>query len=201
MNDFQDNIILLLDNLEREIKRLRMEYNRYLANMPDVNLEFAEQKVKELIKTLHRMAFKKYIHKFRFENLVARYNVQKINFNRMLAAQEKKYEELKKKGLITVPLEDAKKVNEELKRDNETKVVIRDLHSEEEKLKRLYQSYKSGMERLNKEVKVPYEVFKKKVFDRFSMVKQKHKNAMLQIRMVKEQNNIKIKTKVVKDEK
>ena len=201
MQKDKDSITLLLDNLEREIKRLRIEYNRELAHMPDVNLEFAEQRVKELIKMLRKIPFKKYSQKFRFENLLARYNVQKINFNRMKDFQEKKYEKLKEKGLITVPLVDAKEENKSVvSNGREEKVIINDLISEENKLKRLYNEYKNRLEARNKSVNIPYEVFKKKVFDRFKMIKEKNKNAKLQLRMVEENNNVKIKTKVVKDE-
>ncbi len=199
MQKDKDSITLLLDNLEREIKRLRIEYNRELAHMPDVNLEFAEQRVKELIKILRKVPFKKYSQKFRFENLLARYNVQRINFNRMKDVQEKKYEELKNKGLITVPLQDAKSENESVI-SKDKKVIISDIVSEEKKLKNLYNDYKTRLEGKNKQVKVSYEVFKRKVFERFKMIKEKNKNAKLQIRMVEENNNIKIKTKVVKDE-
>ncbi len=200
MQKDKDSITLLLDNLEREIKRLRIEYNRELAHMPDVNIEFAEQRVKELIKILRKVPFKKYSQKFRFENLLARYNVQRINFNRLRDVQEKKYEELKEKGLITVPIVDAKEENKSVMPDREKKVVINDLISEENKLKKIYDEYKSRLEARNKSVNVPYEVFKKKVFDRFKMIKEKNRNAKLQIRMVEENNNVKIKTKVVKDE-
>ncbi len=200
MQKDKDSIALLLDNLEREIKRLRIEYNRELAHMPDVNLEFAEQRVKELIKILRKVPFKKYSQKFRFENLLARYNVQRINFNRLKDFQEKKYEELKEKGLITVPIVDARDENKSVIPDKENKVVISDLISEENKLKKIYDEYKNRLEARNKSVNVPYEVFKKKVFDRFKMIKEKNKNAKLQIRMVEENNNVKIKTKVVKDE-
>ncbi len=199
MQKDKDSITLLLDNLEREIKRLRIEYNRELAHMPDVNLEFAEQRVKELIKILRKVPFKKYSQKFRFENLLARYNVQRINFNRMKDVQEKKYEELKNKGLITVPLQDAKSENESVI-SKDKKVIISDIVSEEKKLKNLYNDYKTRLEGKNKQVKVSYEIFKKKVFERFKMIKEKNKDAKLQIRMVEENNNIKIKTKVVKDE-
>ena len=199
-NANKDSIGLLLDNLEREIKRLRIEYNRELAHMPDVNIEFAEQRVKELIKMLRKIPFKKYSQKFRFENLLARYNVQRINFNRMKDFQEKKYEELKEKGIITVPLREAKEQNSQSV-NKENKVVISDLKNEEQKLKSLYEDYRKRLERKNKEVKVPYEVFKKKLYDRFQLVKEKHKNARLQIRVVEENNNVKIKTKVVKNEK
>ncbi len=199
MQKDKDSITLLLDNLEREIKRLRIEYNRELAHMPDVNLEFAEQRVKELIKILRKVPFKKYSQKFRFENLLARYNVQRINFNRMKDVQEKKYEELKNKGLITVPLQDAKSENESVI-SREKRVIISDIVSEEKKLKNLYNDYKTRLEGKNKQVKVSYEIFKKKVFERFKMIKEKNKDAKLQIRMVEENNNIKIKTKVVKDE-
>ena len=200
MQKDKDSITLLLDNLEREIKRLRIEYNRELAHMPDVNIEFAEQRVKELIKILRKVPFKKYSQKFRFENLLARYNVQRINFNRLRDVQEKKYEELKEKGLITVPIVDAKEENKSVMPDREKKVVINDLISEENKLKKIYDEYKNRLEARNKSVNVPYEVFKKKVFDRFKMIKEKNRNAKLQIRMVEENNNVKIKTKVVKDE-
>ncbi len=197
--DKERDIDLLLANLEREIKRLRIEYNRELAHMSDVNIEFAEQKVKELIKMLRRLPFKKYSQKFRFENLLARYNVQRINYNRMRDVQEKKYEELKEKGVITVPLQDAKEINKGVMQKEE-KVVIKDIASEEKKLKKIYTEYKNRLESQHKQVKVPYEVFKKKVFDRFKMIQEKHRNARLQIRMVEENNNVKIKTKVVKDE-
>ncbi len=201
MNDAnKDSIGLLLDNLEREIKRLRIEYNRELAHMPDVNIEFAEQRVKELIKMLRKIPFKKYSQKFRFENLLARYNVQRINFNRMKDFQEKKYEELKEKGIITVPLQEAKEQNAQSV-NKENKVVISDLKREERKLKSLYEDYRKRLESKNKEVKVPYEVFKKKLYDRFQLIREKHKNAKLQIRVVEENNNVKIKTKVVKNEK
>ena len=201
MNDAnKDSIGLLLDNLEREIKRLRIEYNRELAHMPDVNIEFAEQRVKELIKMLRKIPFKKYSQKFRFENLLARYNVQRINFNRMKDFQEKKYEELKEKGIITVPLQEAKEQNAQSV-NKENKVVISDLKREEQKLKSLYEDYRKRLESKNKEVKVPYEVFKKKLYDRFQLIREKHKNARLQIRVVEENNNVKIKTKVVKNEK
>ncbi len=199
MQKEKDSITLLLDNLEREIKRLRIEYNRELAHMPDVNLEFAEQRVKEIIKILRKVPFKKYSQKFRFENLLARYNVQRINFNRMKDLQEKKYEELKQKGIIKIPIQDAKDENRAVV-SKEEKVVIADLISEENKLRKIYNEYKNRLEARNKSLKVPYDVFKKKVFDRFKMIKEKNKNAKLQIRMVEENNNVKIKTKVVKDE-
>ncbi len=199
MQKEKDSITLLLDNLEREIKRLRIEYNRELAHMPDVNLEFAEQRVKEIIKILRKVPFKKYSQKFRFENLLARYNVQRINFNRMKDLQEKKYEELKQKGIIKIPIQDAKDENRAVV-SKEEKVVIADLISEENKLRKIYNEYKNRLEARNKSLKIPYDVFKKKVFDRFKMIKEKNKNAKLQIRMVEENNNVKIKTKVVKDE-
>ncbi len=199
MIEEKDNVTILLDNLEREIKRLRIEYNRELAHMSDVNIEFAEQKVKELIKMLRKVTFKKYSQKFRFENLLARYNVQRINYNRLLDVQEKKYEEMRQKGLITVPLSEAKGENKKSSSVDE-KVVIRDIISEEEKLKRIYNDYTRKLSERNQNVKVPYEVFKKKIYDRFQHVKQKHKQAKLQVRMVEENNRVKIKTKVVKDE-
>jgi len=199
MIEEKDNVTILLDNLEREIKRLRIEYNRELAHMSDVNIEFAEQKVKELIKMLRKVNFKKYSQKFRFENLLARYNVQRINFNRLLDVQEKKYEEMRQKGLITVPLNEAKGENKKSSSVDE-KVVIRDIISEEEKLKRIYNEYTQKLSERKQDVKVPYEVFKKKIYDRFQHVKQKHKEAKLQVRMVEENNRVKIKTKVVKDE-
>ncbi|BBB32767.1 hypothetical protein TTHT_1249 [Thermotomaculum hydrothermale] len=198
MNKEKDNVTILLDNLEKEIKRLRIEYNRELAHMPDVNLEFAEQRVKELIKTLRRIPFKKYIHKFRFENLLARYNVQKINFNRLKDFQEKKYQKLKEEGLITVPLVDAKEENRTVV-PQEEKVVIGDIKSEEQKLQKIYNDYKIKLESQKKQVNVPYEVFKKKIYDRFQMIKEKNRNAKLQIRLVEENDKVKIKTKVVKD--
>ncbi len=199
MIEEKDKVTVLLDSLEREIKRLRIEYNRELAHMPDVQLEFTEQRVKELIKMLRKVTFKKYSQKFRFENLIARYNVQKINFNRLMDVQEKKYEELKEKGLITVPLKDAKEENKQVQ-SIEKKVIIKDLISEERKLKELYDDYRRTLKKKNRDINVPYEIFKKKIYDRFNMVKRKHKNASLQIRMVEEKDRVKIKTRVVKDE-
>ena len=59
----QDEVRILLDSFERELKRLRMEYNRYLANAADVNIEFCEKRVNDLIKLLQKTTFKnaKYI--------------------------------------------------------------------------------------------------------------------------------------------
>ena len=90
-----DEVRILLDNLERDIKRLRMEYNRFLSNAPDVNIEFAEKRVKDMIKLLHKTVFKKYESKFRFENLIATFNVLKINFYRMSGIREKNKEKVK----------------------------------------------------------------------------------------------------------
>ncbi|MCK5879560.1 MAG: hypothetical protein KAH24_07265 [Holophagae bacterium] len=202
----QDETGILLDNLERDIKRLRMEYNRFISNAPDVNIEFAEKRVTDLIKLLHKRTFKKYVFKFRFENLVARYNVLKINFYRMSGIREKNKEKVKEllagiaagrsteelsssssKGR-TGPVSAAEKNGLRLSRPDNQEGELEEFYGRYVEMKTIYE----GM------VTLSYDDFVQRVTDRLEKVKSSGRGKELECKLVEENGKVKIKSKVVK---
>jgi len=196
----QDEVKLLLDNLERELKRLRMEYNRYLAKAPDVQLEFAEQRVKDLIKLLQRAAFKKYIHKFRFENLTARYNVMRINFNRMAGIQEKKLARVKERlgmeGERTPAPEGTSPV--EAGRSPAEVIRMKQEGGHEKELETFYSRYVELKTLHEGLVTLSFEEFERKISARRNQARKQGKAGELELKLVEEDGKVKIKTKVIK---
>lgn len=191
-----DEVNVLLNNLEHEITRLRIEYNKAIAGAEDANREFAEQRVQALIKVLNKTPFKKYIHKFRFENLTARVNVMKINFGRLMKGKDQKLDNIKKKlGLKRETVLPDKKKEKEVN----TFVINDDKSIEKNKgLESFFNEYKALSEANNHQVKLNYDQFANKIEKRvFKMMAEGNENS-LQLRIVQEDGEIKIKTKAVK---
>jgi len=192
----QDEVHALLNNLEHEIVRLRIEYNKALSGVEDSNREFAEQRVGTMIKVLNKTHFKKYIYKFRFENLTARVNVMKINFGRMMQGRDKKLDNIKKKlGLKTFNVAKSQKKNPDIN----TLVLDNDLLAKNNTgLKNFFDEYTSLSEATNRQVKLDFNQFAKKIEKRVEKMHFEGKGASLQLRIVQENGEIKIKTKAVK---
>lgn len=193
----QDEVRILLDNFEREMKRLRMEYNRYLANAADVNIEFCEKRVNDLIKLLQKTTFKKYIHKFRFDNLLARYNVMRINFGRLAGIKEKKLNEVKERlGLKEEGLPAGGSTGAGRERMNALQLSDPDLQGTD--MERFYSRYVEMKTIHEGMVTLSYDEFSRKLTGRVERVKLEGKGREIQVRLVEEDGKVKIKTKVVK---
>lgn len=192
----QDEANVLLNNLEQEITRLRIEYNKTLAGSEDANRDFAEQRVQALIKALNKTPFKKYTYKFRFENLTARVNVMKINFNRLMKGRDKKLDAIKKKlGLKQTGVEKPKPKTKEVGAivvGESSKVVGN------KNLQNFFNEYKTLSEANNHVVKLNYDQFAKKIEKKVGKMNSEGKKHSLQLRIVQENGEIKIKTKAVK---
>ncbi len=195
----QDEVKVLLDGLEREIKRLRMEYNRYLAQAPDVNIEFCEKRVTDIIHLLQKTAFKKYIQKFRFDNLLARYNVMRINFNRMAGVRDKKLADIKERlGMPTVP--EPADISEKRKAaaGDRSTLNLRNAGEQTGDLENFYARYVEMKTMREGLVTMSYEDFTTKVVGRVERIQMEGRGKTVQLRLVDEDGKIKIKTKVVK---
>jgi len=191
----QDEVRVLLTNLEHEIVRLRIEYNKSLAGLEDANREFAEQRVQALIKALNKTHFKKYIYKFKFENLTARVNVMKINFGRMMKDRDKKLDSVKKK----LGLKSTSQPASQPKTKEVNTLVVNDLNaSGKSGLKSFFHEYTSLSEANNKQVKLNFSQFARKIEKRVDKIKAEGTGKGLQLRIVQENGEIKIKTKAVK---
>lgn len=201
-----DEVRVLLDNLERDIKRLRMEYNRFISNSPDVNIEFAEKRVKDLIKLLHRATFKKYVFKFRFENLVASFNVLKINFYRMSGIREKNKEKVKEMMAGVLKDRDAKSpitsasngATEPVSPVEKNGLRLSRPKNQEDELETFYGRYVEMKTIYEGMVTLSYDDFVQRVSDRLEKAKLSGKGKELQCRLVEENGVVKIKSKVVK---
>ncbi len=202
-----DEIRVLLDNLERDIKRLRMEYNRFISNAPDVNIEFAEKRVKDLIKLLHKATFKKYVFKFRFENLVASFNVLKINFYRMSGIREKNKEKVRE--MMAGVLEDraaespatsaSNQASGSIPSQNNRELRLSSSKGQENELENFYGRYVEMKTIYEGMVTLSYDDFVQRVTDRLEKAKQSGKGKELQCRLVEENGVVKIKSKVIKE--
>ncbi len=202
----QDKVQALLDSLERDIKRLRMEYNRFMANAPDVNIEFAEKRVTDLIKILHKTTFKKYISKFKFENLVARYNILKINFYRMSGIREKNKEKVKELVFGVSSKQDVAKQTSPETKKTERKTGSKSRYAlklsrpgtQEKELEEFYSRYVEMKTIYEGMVTLSYEDFVDKVSNRLEKAKKSGRGKELECKLVEENGKVKIKSKVVK---
>ncbi|NOZ12390.1 MAG: hypothetical protein GXO69_01935 [Acidobacteria bacterium] len=204
----QEEVRMLLDNLERDIKRLRMEYNRFIANAPDVNIDFCEKRVTDLIKLLHKTTFKKYASKFRFENLVARFNILKINFHRMSGIREKNKEKVKDmlfgKGRDSLTggknLQQASPASggniSGKKAGNAFRLFQPE--SQENDLEKFYERYVEMKTIYEGMVTLSYDDFVSRVSDRLEKAKKSGRGKELECKLVEENGKVKIKSKVVK---
>lgn len=193
----QDEVRILLDSFERELKRLRMEYNRYLANASDVNIEFCEKRVNDLIKLLQKTTFKKYIHKFRFENLLARYNVMRINFGRLAGLQEKKLDQVKERlGLKEDGMPGRGNAGGGAETRNSLQLSDPDLQGTD--MEQFYSRYVEMKTIHEGMVTLSFDEFSRKLTGRMERVKLEGKGKEIQVRLVEEDGKVKIKTKVVK---
>ncbi|NOY23819.1 MAG: hypothetical protein GXO70_09975 [Acidobacteria bacterium] len=202
----QDEVRVLLDNLERDIKRLRIEYNRFISNAPDVNIEFSERRVVDLIKLLHKIHFKKYVFKFRFENLMARYNVLRINFYRMAGIREKNKEKvrelmagstpdrLNEKPADSLPKHASKPVSPE----DKNALRLTSPNNQEGELEEFYGRYVEMKTIYEGMVSLSYEDFVQRVSTRLEKAKNSGKGKGLECKLVEEDGRVKIKSKVVK---
>ena len=201
-----DEVRILLDNLERDIKRLRMEYNRFLSNSPDVNIEFAEKRVKDMIKLLHKATFKKYVFKFRFENLVASFNVLKINFYRMSGIREKNKEKVRE--MMAGVVEDraaespatsaSKRATEPVSPVKKRGLRLSHPKNQEEELETFYGRYVEMKTIYEGMVTLSYDDFVERVSNRLEKAQKSGQGKELQCRLVEENGVVKIKSKVVK---
>ncbi len=202
----QEEVKILLDKLERDIKRLRMEYNRFISNAPDVNIEFAEKRVMDLIKLLHKTTFKKYVFKFRFENLVARFNVLKINFYRMAGIREKNKEKVREMLAKIEGKKDNTKQSPSPAKKSEKQVSATDKHalrlsrpgSQEGELEAFYGRYVELKTIHEGMVTLSYDDFVQRVSDRLEKAKTSGRGKELECKLVEENGKVKIKSKVVK---
>jgi len=202
-----DEVRILLDNLERDIKRLRMEYNRFLSNAPDVNIEFAEKRVKDMIKLLHKTVFKKYESKFRFENLIATFNVLKINFYRMSGIREKNKEKVKEllsgmasdRSAQTPAASTPGRSSKPISQENRKELRLSSPTSQENDLETFYGQYVEMKTIHEGMVTLSYDDFVQRVSDRLEKAKQSGQGKELECRVVEENGVVKIKSKVVKE--
>ncbi len=202
----QDEVRILLDNLERDIKRLRMEYNRFISNAPDVNIEFSEKRVTDLVKLLHKVHFKKYVFKFRFENLVARYNVLKINFYRMAGIREKNKEKVRElmagstPGRLNEKPADSltKHVSKPVSPEDKNALRLTSPNSQERELEEFYGRYVEMKTIYEGMVTLSYEDFVQRVSTRLKKAKNSGNGKWLECKLVEEDGRVKIKSKVVK---
>lgn len=202
----QDEVRILLDSLERDIKRLRMEYNRFISNAPDVNIEFAEKRVMDLIKILHKAQFKKYVSKFRFENLVASYNVLKINFYRMSGIREKNKEKVKEllAGITSAGSNEelnpssAKRTTGPVSKEEKDALRLSRPDDQEGELEKFYGRYVEMKTIYEGIVTLSYEDFVQRVSDRLEKAKESGRGKELECKLVEENGKVKIKSKVVK---
>ncbi len=204
----QEEVRMLLDNLERDIKRLRMEYNRFIANAPDVNIDFCEKRVTDLIKLLHKTTFKKYASKFRFENLVARFNILKINFHRMSGIREKNKEKVRSMlsgnggtgNIAESPgkLSDSPVTETSSGRKNRTALKLSQPDNQEKELEKFYERYVEMKTIYEGMVTLSYDDFVHRVSDRLEKAKKSGKGKELECKLVEENGKVRIKSKVVK---
>jgi len=202
-----DEVRILLDNLERDIKRLRMEYNRFLSNAPDVNIEFAEKRVKDMIKLLHKTVFKKYESKFRFENLIATFNVLKINFYRMSGIREKNKEKVKEllsgmasdRSAQTPAASTPGRSSKPISQEDRKELRLSSPTSQENDLETFYGQYVEMKTIHEGMVTLSYDDFVQRVSDRLEKAKQSGQGKELECRVVEENGVVKIKSKVVKE--
>jgi len=202
-----DEVRILLDNLERDIKRLSMEYNRFLSNAPDVNIEFAEKRVKDMIKLLHKTVFKKYESKFRFENLIATFNVLKINFYRMSGIREKNKEKVKEllsgmasdRSAQTPAASTPGRSSKPISQENRKELRLSSPTSQENDLETFYGQYVEMKTIHEGMVTLSYDDFVQRVSDRLEKAKQSGQGKELECRVVEENGVVKIKSKVVKE--
>ena len=195
----QDEVKVLLDGLEREIKRLRMEYNRHLAHAPDVNIEFCEKRVHDLIKLLQKASFKKYVQKFRFDNLLARYNVMRINFNRMAGIREKKLANVRDRLGIGIGAGGEPSADDPRSKSPDSSTLdLNDSRKQGQELEAFYAEYVHMKTMKEGLVTMSYEDFTSKVVGRVERIQLEGKGKTVQLRLVDEDGKIKIKTKVKK---
>jgi hypothetical protein len=201
-----DEVRMLLDSLERDIKRLRMEYNRFLSNSPDVNIEFAEKRVKDMIKLLHKTVFKKYESKFRFENLIASFNVLKINFYRMSGIREKNKEKVKEllsgmasdQSARTPSDSPSKRATEPASPVEKNGLRLSRPKNQEDELETFYGRYVEMKTIYEGMVTLSYDDFVERVSDRLEKAQKSGQGKELECRLVEENGIVKIKSKVVK---
>ena len=131
----------------------------------------------------------------RFDNLVARYNVLKVNFYRMSGMREKKMAQVKEK----IESMGGSGAGQTKARVDRNTMELSNSDMQQDHLETFYARYvelKTIHEGL---VTLSYEDFNQKISGKLNSVKLGGTGKGLQLRLVEEDGKVKIKTKVVKE--
>lgn len=164
----KDEIKQDLDNIERKIDQLKIEYEKFFVGITNVEPIVLKNQIIQLIKKYASTQFYNVMLSFRYKNLLARFLTYQEYWNRMLKLIEegknpKDYRKIYEKYIVEaekniLPTEHPTPVKQDPK---------------EELYKNLYNKYAALLERKNKKAP-PIDAFKKTIIDYENKVREKY---------------------------
>jgi hypothetical protein len=177
-----------LARLEQLLRKLEHEYDQFLSGAVRAEPQRTDNEVQQIIKLYSSRAIQNPSLRFKFSNIVARYN----SFRNVWTRKVREMEEGRVFGRptrVTTPLRSRRPSSPASRRE----FVTADLKSDEEGMKEIFQSYKELRESCGESTeRLRLESFTRSLADKVSKVKESRKCEQVEIRLRRDQDKTRI---------